>query len=236
VDEQVKIRGFRIELGEIEAALRAHPSIREAAVIAAGDQPETKTLVTYVVPAGESVLPTTELSNYLATLLPDYMIPASFIVLDSLPLTENGKVDRRQLPAPVLSPGVVSGSDAEPRDPIETEVARIWSGILKLPKVGIHSNFFALGGHSLLATQVISRLRATFQVDLPLRSIFEMPTVAHLAAAITQSQFRIDANGDIGSDLDHNGAADLLTRLDELSDEQVYELLDAITVGDAVRE
>jgi acyl carrier protein len=236
VDEQVKIRGFRIELGEIEAALRAHPAIREAAVIAAGDQPETKTLVAYVVPAGESVLPTTELSNYLATLLPDYMIPASFIVLDSLPLTENGKVDRRQLPAPVLSPGVVSGSDAEPRDPIETEVARIWSEILKLPKVGIHSNFFALGGHSLLATQVISRLRATFQVDLPLRSIFEMPTVAHLAAAITQSQFRIDANGDIGSDLDHNGAADLLTRLDELSDEQVYELLDAITVGDAVRE
>jgi acyl carrier protein len=111
-------------------------------------------------------------------------------------------------------------------------MARIWAAVLKLPKVGIHSNFFALGGHSLLATQVISRVRETFQVDLPLRRIFEMPTVAHLAAAVTQSQSRIETNGgDIGHGLDDNSAGDLLTRLDELSDEQVYELLDAMTVG-----
>jgi amino acid adenylation domain-containing protein len=232
VDEQVKIRGFRIELGEIEAVLREHPSIREAAVIAVEDQPETKTLVAYLVPDGQAVLPTIELSNYLATLLPDYMIPVSFLVLDSLPLTENGKVDRMRLPAPVLSGGDANGSDADPRNPVETEMARIWAAVLKLPKVGIHANFFALGGHSLLATQVISRVRETFQVDLPLRRIFEMPTVAHLAAAVTQSQSRIETNGgDIGHGLDDNSAGDLLTRLDELSDEQVYELLDAMTVG-----
>jgi acyl carrier protein len=114
---------------------------------------------------------------------------------------------------------------------VEDEVARIWAEVLKLPKVGIHADFFALGGHSLLATQIISRVREAFQVDLPLRSIFESPTVAHLAAAVTQSQSRTETNGgDIEHGLDHNSAADLLNRLDELSDEQVYELLDAMTV------
>jgi acyl carrier protein len=141
-------------------------------------------------------------------------------------LTDNGKVDQRKLATTTLQLSDLTGSYVAPRDAIETEVAAIWAQILKLERVGVDDNFFILGGHSLLATQVISRIRESFQIELPLRSIFEMPTVSLLAAAIAQREARPEINGDhIRSQIDQISAEVLLDRLDELSDDEVNELL-----------
>jgi acyl carrier protein len=225
VDQQVKLRGFRIELGEIEAVLREHPSIREAAVLPSNDPPELRKLIAYVVADQQSVPSPTEWRNYLASRLPDYMVPALFVTLDALPLTDNGKVDQRKLATTRLQLSDLAGSYVAPRNEIETEVAAIWAEILKLERVGVDDNFFILGGHSLLATQVISRIRESFQIELPLRSIFEMPTVSLLAAAIAQREARVEDH--ITSQIDQISAEVLLDKLDELSDDEVNELLGA---------
>jgi amino acid adenylation domain-containing protein len=181
IDQQVKIRGFRIELGEIEAVLSQHPDVRESAVIGREDVPGHKYLVAYIVPNHESVMASSDLRGFLKQKLPDYMIPGVFVVLDALALTPNGKVDRRALPAPEFQPELQQSLLA-PRTPIEEMLTSIWADVLRIELVGVHHNFFELGGHSLLATQVISRVRDTLGVELPLRSLFETPTIAQLAS------------------------------------------------------
>jgi len=188
IDNQVKVRGYRIEPGEIEAVLVQHPFVREAIVIAREDQPGDKRLVAYVVLSEKSTVAANDLRNFMKEKLPEYMVPAAFVVLDALPLTPNGKVDRKALPAPDTERLYPEDSFIAPRTPIEEMLAGIWCDVLGLKKVGIHDNFFELGGHSLLATQVMSRLRKAFQVEIPLRSLFEMPTIEGLAIRIAQSQ------------------------------------------------
>jgi amino acid adenylation domain-containing protein len=185
LDHQVKIRGFRIELGEIEAVLVQPPAVQQAVVVAREDMPGDKRLAAYVVPQPQQMPAVSDLRGYLKAKLPDYMVPSAFVLLEALPLTPNGKVDRRALPAPDYSRSELE-SFVAPRTPIEEMVAASWSQVLGIERVGIHDDFFALGGHSLLAMQVISRLRAMAQVELPLRSFFEAPTVARLAETITQ--------------------------------------------------
>ncbi|HEV2147714.1 MAG TPA: non-ribosomal peptide synthase/polyketide synthase [Longimicrobiaceae bacterium] len=181
VDEQVKVRGFRIEPGEVEAALERHPEVREAVVVVREDAPGEKRLVGYVVAAEGAEASPTELRAHLKASLPEYMVPGAFVVLERLPLTPSGKVARRALPAPERS----SAEDfVAPRTPAEEILAGIWGEVLRVERVGAEDDFFALGGHSLLATRVVSRVRQAFGVELPLRAIFEAPTVAGLAVRI----------------------------------------------------
>jgi aspartate racemase len=182
IDNQVKVRGFRIELGEIESVLGRHPVVRDAVVVARQDTPGEKQLVGYLVT--HRTVAVSALRDFLKEKLPDYMIPSAFVFLDSLPLTSNGKVDRQKLPCPGPSRPELETAFAMPGTATEELVARTWAEILKLERVGVHDNFFELGGHSLLATQVISRLRDQFGVELPLRALFEQPTVAGLAERI----------------------------------------------------
>ena len=189
IDNQVKIRGFRIELGEIETVLSQHSTVKTAIVIAREDETEQKRLVAYIVPQAEgisnpqeqSLLAVTELRQFLKAQLPEYMVPSAFVILESLPLTTNGKIDRRALPAPDFQS---EEQYVAPRNPIEEILAAIWVKVLKVEQVGIHDNFFELGGHSLLATQLISRIRKDFKVEMPLRELFVAPTVAELAQVI----------------------------------------------------
>ena len=180
LDHQVKIRGFRIELGEIEAALAAQPAIREAVVTARGEGTERQ-LVAYVVAQadGRATLNVTELRSALRASLPDYMVPAAWVFLPALPLTPNGKVDRKALPEPEREGS--SSEGAGPRDALEEILVGLWGTVLKQPVLGIDDNFFELGGHSLLATQLVSRLRDALGVSVPVRWLFEAPSVAELA-------------------------------------------------------
>ncbi len=184
LDNQVKLRGFRIELGEIEAALCGHPAVRQAAVLAREDRPGDRRLVAYIEVEGQTPS-TPELRAFLARKLPDYMVPAAVVTLETLPLTSNGKVDRRALSAVELGllESLSTVGDA-PRDEIEELLAGIWCHVLGVEAVGVHDDFFELGGHSLLATRVVSRVREVFGIELPLRALFEAPTLAGLAARI----------------------------------------------------
>jgi amino acid adenylation domain-containing protein len=182
-DDQVKIRGFRVEPGEIEAVLGRHPTVRQAIVVARGDRPERKHLVAYVTAHGAAPS-APDLRSFLREKLPDYMVPRAFVVLESLPLSPNGKVERQALPDGEAGAPVAGADFVAPRTPAEEMVADVWANVLGVERVGVEDNFFDLGGHSLLATQVISRLAQTCQVELPLRRLFEVPTVAGLAEAI----------------------------------------------------
>ena len=190
IDTQVKLRGFRVELGEIETALSQHPDIAQAVVIVREDRPGDKRLVAYLVAKDGKTFDAGELRKYLQVSLPDYMVPSAFVTLEAMPLTPNKKVDRRLLPAPDYAAAEQTSGFVAPRTPIEEIVADIWARVLGLEKVGVNDNFFALGGHSLLATQVMSRLHDAFQVDLPLRALFERATVAGLAEKIAEAQLR----------------------------------------------
>ena len=183
-DDQLKIRGYRIEPGEIVATLDRHPSIQASHVMAREDGSAEKYLVAYIVPSARSRPAYEELRNFLLVHLPEYMVPAAFVSLDSLPLTSNGKVDRDALPIPNESNILPSDSCAPPESIVEERVAAIVAILLGLQRVGANDNFFMLGGHSLLGTQVISRIREAFGVELSLRTLFEAPTVAHLSAEI----------------------------------------------------
>ncbi len=189
LDHQVKIRGVRVEPGEVQAVLGQHPAVRESVVVARDDvsggaPTELKRLVAYIVPDHEHAPLVSELRGYLKERLPEYMVPSAFVTLNSLPLTPNGKVNRRALPAPDPSGFRAENAYAEPRTPIEEQLVEIWEEVLGLERVGIHDDFFELGGHSLLATRVITRLRNAYGVDLPLRRLFEAPTVGALAARV----------------------------------------------------
>ncbi|MGJ4889468.1 non-ribosomal peptide synthase/polyketide synthase [Bradyrhizobium sp. HKCCYLRH3099] len=181
-DHQVKIRGFRIEPGEIESALRRHEAIAAAAVVPQ-EHAQGRRLVAYVV-GRDGVAPSAaELRGHLGSLLPDYMVPALFVALDALPVTPNGKLDRNALPEPDLAAASEAGYRA-PRSATEQALAAIWAELLGHARIGIDDNFFELGGHSLLATRLVSRLRTQFGRELPLRRLFEQPTIARLAASL----------------------------------------------------
>jgi len=178
LDHQVKVRGFRIELGEIEAALEQHPHLREAVVVVREDVVGDKRLVAYLVPIRGQIPSIGELQSYLKERLPAYMVPSAFVPLDALPLTHNGKVDRRHLPAPDGSRGNLGASYVAPRNPTEAEMLRLWENVLRVQPIGIFDDFFALGGHSLTAVELMGAIRERFAVDLPLVALFRTPTIA----------------------------------------------------------
>ena len=215
MDQQVKVRGFRIELSEIETVLGQHPRVREAAVVAREDTPGEKRLIAYVVARKEPPTTTSEMREYLRQRLPEYMLPSSFVVLEALPLTATGKVDRNTLPAPEQVRPELEQAYIGPGTAVEQVLCSIFSEVLQIEPIGVRDNFFELGGHSLLATQVTSRLRMAFQIELPLRTFFEAPTVERLAAAILKK-------GEERERVEHT--AELLLKLSTLSDEEA-ELL-----------
>jgi amino acid adenylation domain-containing protein len=236
-DQQVKIRGYRVEPGEIEAVLGQCPLVQECLVIAREDTPGEKRLVAYVVPTPTSTrrekeptriresagLPVAfrsresqELRQFLRQRLPEHMVPSVFVWLEKLPLTPNGKVDRRSLPSPEESWLAEDRAYEARPTPTEEVVAAIWAEVLRRELVGLHDNFFDLGGHSLLATQVISRVREWFQVELPLRALFEAPTVAGLALALVQVQSEQLANEEL---------AQMLAEVEQLSEDQAHAIL-----------
>ncbi len=216
-DFQVKFKGYRIEVAEIEMALLDLDTIKQAVVMAREDRPGDQRLVAYLVPAAGQQIPTvTKLRRFLAEVLPEYMLPSIFVSLDALPLSPNGKVNRRALPAPGRSRPEVETPFMAPRTPVEEALVEIWAEVLGLDEVGIYDNFLELGGHSLLATQVISRVLNTFRVELPLQSLFKAPTVADMAVVITQSQAEKAEPDDIER---------MLAELEGFSDEQAQRLL-----------
>jgi non-ribosomal peptide synthetase component F len=232
-DNQVKVRGYRIELGEVEAALLSSEQVREAVVVAVEDEEGTKRLVAYVVNGMGPAASQAELRQHLEERLPKHMVPAVFVWLESLPLTPSGKVDRRALLAPEPARVELSDIFAPPETQTEEKLAAIWEEVLKVERIGIHDNFFDLGGHSLLATQVISRVRKSFQVEVELRSLFESPTVFGLALVVAQSQD--EQTGRLADVIDRIETVDennLLTKIDELSDEDVALLLGSM-LGEA---
>ncbi|HEY0607596.1 MAG TPA: amino acid adenylation domain-containing protein, partial [Herpetosiphonaceae bacterium] len=212
IDHQVKLRGFRIELGEIEAVLAQHPMVQDCTVIVHSDEQSHTLLVAYVVenqeprtknqedstdpgfrtPVGHPVLGS-ELRQYVGSRLPEYMVPSMFVVLDALPLTPSGKLDRRALPLPDRSRRDLDGEVVLPRTPLEATLASIWAELLGIEQIGIHDNFFALGGHSLLVTQMVARLRETLELELPVHSLFETPTIASLARQIETLRWAVQA-------------------------------------------
>jgi amino acid adenylation domain-containing protein len=221
-DHQVKIRGFRIECGEIEAVLRAHRDVRQAAVVSATQAGEPA-LVAYIVPRRNSALAQPgadlleELRPQLRAALPDYMVPALMVALPALPLTPNSKVDRAALPAPQWGAAASTDEQAQPRNPVEETLVRIWTDLLAAQTpVGIHDNLFALGGHSLTATRFVARVADTYGVSLPVHHVFAGPTVAELAEVIS-------ADPDFGREAESSSHAEL----DALSDEDLDALLRA---------
>jgi amino acid adenylation domain-containing protein len=212
VDEQVKLRGYRVEPAEVETALRAHRAVREAIAVVQRPEAGEPRLVAYctLMAAADPE----QLSAHLAEWLPEYMMPSSIVVLEELPRTPSGKIDRLALPDPDLA-AAQSSEYVAPRTPVEQAVAEIWAQVLGLPKVGVEDDFFALGGHSLLATQVVAQVRSDFAVELPLHSLFTCPTVTTLASEIVSMMG--DSEGD--------ETTRLMAELEGMSDEEARRLL-----------
>ncbi|WP_328540611.1 non-ribosomal peptide synthetase [Streptomyces sp. NBC_00344] len=181
-DGQVKVRGFRVEVGEVESRLREHPQVRDAVVVVWQDR-----LVAYLAgPAGPGGVAADVVRDWLGERLPEYMVPAVLVMMDELPRTVGGKVDRDRLPDPDGHRPILSGEFVPPRNPTERAVADVWQEVLQLDRIGIHDNFFDLGGHSLLATRVVIRLRSVFGCEIGVRTLFERPSVARLAGAVEE--------------------------------------------------
>ncbi len=210
MDQQVKVRGFRIELGEIEAVLQQHPAVRDTVVEVRED---TKRLVAYVVADTEAIV--AELRSWLRERLPDHFVPSHFVVLDKLPLTPNGKVDRRALPAPDNTGQSPAETLIAPRTPEEAKVAEIWSDVLDIRPIGVETSFFDLGGHSLLAQKVVTRIREAFSLNVPLRVMFDSPTIASVAAYVANA----------GAQSEVTSIAEMLEKLTRLSDDETRSLL-----------
>ncbi len=186
LDDQVKIRGFRIELGEIEVVLAQHPAVQEVAVMVREDIPGNKRLVAYLV-VNQLAAPTIpQLQQFLKQKLPEYMVPSAFVLLDALPLTSNGKIDRRALPAPDTSCFNLKTSFVSPRDTLELQLVQIWEEVLDVHPVGVRDNFFDLGGHSLLAITLMGRIQQKIGKNLPLPTLFQNATIEHLASSLRQ--------------------------------------------------
>jgi acyl carrier protein len=228
-DDQIKIRGFRVELGEIEAALAAHPAVAEAVVAARreratpgrpADSGDLR-LVGYVVPRPGAAPEAGELRDFLRARLPDYMVPAAFVTLGELPLSPHGKVDRRALPEPERSAASASLSTA-PRNATEERLAALWSEVLGIARVGVEDNFLVLGGHSLLAMQLITRIRGAFNIDLPLRMLYETASLEELAVAVAGAEA---ARADAAS------LAELLDELERMRPDEVQAALSTEAEG-----
>ena len=229
IDHQVKIRGFRVEPGEIEATLRQYPGVRDAVVLVREDDPGDKRLVGYLLVAEGMELNTGALRNFMKERLPDYMTPSAFVSLHAWPLTTNGKIDRRALPAPDQNVYHAGEELDQPRNEVEETLTGLWADALKLPAVGIHDNFFELGGHSLLAMRLMSRVRERFQMEIELRVLFETPTVAGMAAHIEQGPSSEDARSDSELEMmlsDESNVEKLLAALDRLSEADAQKMLD----------
>jgi hypothetical protein len=211
------MRGFRVELGEIETALRSHSEIRESAVLLREDAPGKKRIVGYAIAQSGKKPAIHELHVFLKKKLPDYMVPSAIVMLDAFPLTPNGKIDTRALPAPADARAQLGVTYVRPRTPAEETLAEIWRTVLSLDRVGIHDNFFELGGHSLLAIRVMARMQDAFHTTLPLRTLFERPTVEELALAITQKGLE--------KKFDQADLTGMLTELESISEEEATELL-----------
>jgi pristinamycin I synthase-3/4 len=218
LDRQVKVRGMRVEPGEIESALCSHANVRAAAVVAREDTTGDKRLVAYVVvrrpEEGQ------DFRAFLKERVPEHMLPSALVVLESLPLTPNSKIDHAALPAPKWSATDSSRSYVAPRSPVEETLCGIWAEILDVERVGIQDNFFELGGHSLLATRVMSRIRQTLRIELPMRALFEQPTVAALAATLEPEAHRAPSEMEM--------LAQILQRVDALSPDEARALLEEI--------
>jgi acyl-coenzyme A synthetase/AMP-(fatty) acid ligase/acyl carrier protein len=187
IDHQVKIRGFRIELGEIEAALKEHEAVKQAVVVAREDTPGDKRLVAYVAPSNEHTPDRAELRDRLRQRLPDYMVPAYYVILPEIPLSPNGKIDRRRLPPPDHEAVAEAAKEyVAPRTPVEESVHDIWVQLLRRDRIGVFDNFFDLGGHSLSAMQVVARIHRAFGVEVPLSRLFENPTIEGTALAVNE--------------------------------------------------
>ena len=224
MDQQVKIRGFRVELGEIESALNSHPAIRESVVLAHEGPGGDKRLVAYIVPV--SAAPANqELRDHLGQRLPDYMVPGIYVPLKSMPLTNNGKVDRRSLPEPLSNTGVAR-TTIQPRNEIESLIFQVWCAVLGHSGISVDDNFFHIGGHSLLATQVISRIQAALNIELSVIALFESPTIAGLAQAVAKAKSGpAILSQPITPRMEPQTAERLLSRLTELTDAEVERLL-----------
>jgi amino acid adenylation domain-containing protein len=194
VDNQVKVRGYRIELGEVEAALAGHPAVQSCAVLAREDTTANKQLVGYVVLRTGQKASAEELQTFVKRQLPEYMVPAHIVFLDSLPLTVNGKVDRKALPAPSTASATPSRKFTAPRNETEKSIVAIWSELLKVEDIGIDDDFFELGGHSLVAIRALARIRDRLDVDLPPQTLFEHSTVAALAALIMKARGEVQVS------------------------------------------
>ena len=216
VDFQVKIRGFRIEVSEIEVALRAMNGIQDAVVVGREDSLGGKRLVAYFVPSTSSVITATQMRKNLASVIPEYMIPSAFVHMDAIPQTPNGKTDRLRLPLPSHQRPKLDVAYAPPRTDTEKTLSRIWSEVLVIDHVGIHDNFFELGADSLLASKVAVRVLRDLKVEVSLRMLFDVPTIAQLAAAISENRREKIAGGEMTT---------LLDRIELLSDEEVDQWL-----------
>jgi amino acid adenylation domain-containing protein len=184
-DQQLQVRGYRVEPAEVEAALVEHAAVRQAVVLGREDGSGQRQLLAYVVAAeGRAVHPSAELREHLRGKLPEYMVPAGYVPIEVVPLTKSGKVDRRALLALEVEPLTGASEHVAPRTPVEELLAGIWQELLKVERVGVHTSFFELGGHSLLAMQLVSRIRDTLRIELPLRTLFEAPTIAGLGEHI----------------------------------------------------
>jgi acyl carrier protein len=214
LDNQVKIRGYRVEPGEVEAVLIQHPEMREAVVVARDDGAAEIRILAYFVPSRMPGPASDELRRFTQARLPGPMIPSAFMTLPALPLTPNGKIDSRALPEPDSRPRLEREYVA-PRTPLEEALAGIWADILGLEQVGVLDNFFDLGGHSLLATQLVSLIRDTLKIEVPLREMFEVPTVAALADALLAA----DPEGRLET------SANLVLSVAALSDDEAKDMI-----------
>lgn len=187
IDQQVKVRGYRIELGEIEAALRCHPSVQDAVVISREEAEGDKQLVAYIVARGESQASSGELLSYLQLSLPKYMLPNAFLVLEEIPLTPNGKLNRKALPALEAARVIEGLTYLAPRDAVELQLVQIWERLLGVNRVGIRDSFFDLGGYSLLGVRLMARIKEQFGRHLPLGLLLQNPTIERLASLLRQA-------------------------------------------------
>jgi len=218
-DGQVKVRGYRIEVGEVEQVISRHPVVQDVIVLAREEREgEGKQLFAYVVAGDSQGVTPKELRAYVKERLPEYMVPAAFMLLDRFPLTPNGKVDAQALPSPGATNGEPGQTYEAPRNPVEETIALIWSELLHVERIGVNDNFFELGGHSIFVIQLLSRLNKTFGLDLPLRVIYDQATLAELALAVIEKQ---------AEQADDAELRKLLAELEDISDDEAQKMLAA---------
>jgi acyl carrier protein len=219
-DNRIKIRGFTVEPFEVEQVLLRHPAVKEAAVVGCRSDSGEQHLVAYCVPALDAAPSTDELTRSMQATVPSYMVPSKFVMIDALPLTPNGKIDRLALPATDRFRPKLGNQYVAPKTFVEATLAAIWGTILSLEQIGVTDNFFDLGGHSLAASRVISRVIQTFQLELPLKALFDAPTMAEMAAIVEQNRANQANDAEI---------AQMLREVEAMSEEEAEKLLAGTT-------